>query len=177
MLHYYVQDCKSNTKSCFRLYSRELKQTDSYNDYVITWSNSDDVSVWCDSRGDLSFHEDEDENQKSRQTAGEHHPDGEFTIWTQRTDDPATFVRTRHRETARNAQFLDKERRREWVTAKRKKMRIVCAVNLLQTWSQRSNIYTRLSGGIWVLPVCMCRLYCNPPGPWWGWQSVRQNLQ
>lgn len=77
---------------------------------VIMWSNSDDIPALCDSqcnsRGDLRLHEDEDENQQSGQTAGEHHPDGEFTVCAERTDDPATFLGTRHRETSRNTQFL-----------------------------------------------------------------------
>lgn len=58
------------------------------------------------SRGDLRLHEDEDENQQSRQTAAKHHPDGKLTVTTQRIDDPASFLRTRHGETAGNAQFL-----------------------------------------------------------------------
>lgn len=60
------------------------------------------------SRGDLSLHENENENQQSRQTAGKHHPDGKVTFGTKRTDDPATLVRTRHGESSGDAQFLDR---------------------------------------------------------------------
>ena len=65
------------------------------------------VFQW-NSRGDLSLHEDEDEHQESRQTAGEHHPDREFAVRAQRTDDPAAFCWTCHRETVGNAQFLQR---------------------------------------------------------------------
>lgn len=64
----------------------------------------------CYSRSDLSLHEDEDEHQQSRQAAGEHHPDGKFTVRAQRIDDPASFVGTRHRETLGDAQFLNRNK-------------------------------------------------------------------
>lgn len=81
--------------------------------YFIMWRNSEDIPACCDSRGDLSLHEDEDENQQSGKTAGKHHPDGEVTLRTQWTDYPATFVRIRHRETIRNTQFLERGQRQE----------------------------------------------------------------
>lgn len=183
-----MQDFKQTLKSCyigFRLFSKDYLNLAIWiwnqltlNNYVVKWNNPDDIPAWYDlqrnSRGDLSLHEDEDENQQSGETAGKHHPDGEFTVWTQGTDDPATFGGTRNRETSGNTQFLAEDGDRNECDSK---MMIVCILNLWKTWRQSSNIYVRLSGSTWVLPVCMCRLYCNPPGPWWGWQSVRRNLQ
>lgn len=82
---------------------------------VLFWRYS--CLMWLQrySRGDLGLHEDEDENQQGGQTAGKHHPDGEFTVTAQRTDDPAAFLGTRHRETAGNTQFLERRQRHNWV--------------------------------------------------------------
>lgn len=65
------------------------------------------------SRGDLSLHEDENENQQGRKTAGKHHPDGEVPVGPQRTNEPTTFVPTGHRETSGNTQFLEKKKKKK----------------------------------------------------------------
>lgn len=60
-------------------------------------------------RSDLSFHEDEDEDEKSGNDGRSHHPGGKRLLVTERADEPASLVGGGDREARRHVKFLKKK--------------------------------------------------------------------
>lgn len=60
-------------------------------------------------RSDLSFHEDEDEDEKSGNDTGPHHPGGKRLLVSKRINEPTSLVRRGDGEARGNVQFLESE--------------------------------------------------------------------
>lgn len=57
-------------------------------------------------RGDLGFHEDEDEDQEGGDDGGSHHPGREGLLVPKRTDEPPPLVGGRHGEPRGHVELL-----------------------------------------------------------------------
>lgn len=61
-------------------------------------------------RGNLRLHEDQDEDQESRNTAGAHHPNRELFLFSHRVDSPASFFGIGDFNTFWHNQFLQEKK-------------------------------------------------------------------